>query len=139
MKEVIIIALILSNKLYAQTNSGSVVVHKDARVDSLISKQIQINEETTKDSRRNIPGFRIQVITSNDRNKVFAVKSTVYSQYPELQPYIMYQAPNYKLKLGNFRTQEEAQPYFDKLIKLYPTGVYIIHDIIELKPDGTTN
>ena len=125
----------ITTKLFAQTNSGSVVVHKDARVDSLISKQIQINEETTRDSRRNIPGYRILVITSNDRNKVFNAKVQIYQEYPELQSYIMYQAPNYKLKLGNFKTQDEAQPYIDKLSKLYPTGVYIIHEVIEVKPE----
>jgi hypothetical protein len=118
---------------FAQT--GSVVVHKDPRIDSLISKQIQINDETTKDSRRNVPGFRILVITSSERSKVFSAKAQVYEQFPELQPYMLYQPPNYKLKVGNFRTQEEAQPYFDKLSKLYPTGVYITHDVIEVKPD----
>ena len=136
MKKIsVFICLLITTKLFAQTNSGSVVVHKDARVDSLVSKQIQINEETTKDSRRNIPGYRILVITSNDRNKVFNAKVQIYQQYPELPSYIMYQAPNYKLKLGNFKTQDEAQPYFDQLGKIYPTGVYIIHEMIEVKPD----
>jgi hypothetical protein len=140
MKKIsVFICLLITTKLFAQTDSNSVVVHKDPRVDMLINKQIQINEETTRDSRRNIPGFRIQVITSNDRNKVFAAKTKIYQQYPELKPYIMYQPPNYKLKLGNFRTQEEAQPYYDQLIKLYPSGVYIIHEVIEVKPDVNTN
>ncbi len=37
------------------------LIYRDPRVDSLIKKQIQINEVTTRDSRRNIPGYRIQV------------------------------------------------------------------------------
>ena len=127
--------LLIAGTMMAQSDSGTVILQKDARVDLLIKKQIQINEETTRDSRRNIPGFRIQVINSSDRNKVFAVKTKVYQQYPELKPYLMYQPPNYKLKLGNFRTAEEAQPYLDQLTKQFPTGVYIIHDIIEVKPD----
>jgi hypothetical protein len=127
------ILLLLVYRLSAQTNS--VVVHKDPRIDSLISRQIAINDITTKDSRRNFPGFRILVITSTDRNKVFNAKAQVYQQYPELQPYIMYQPPNYKLKVGNFKTQDDAQVYFDKLVKIYPSGVYIIHDVIEVKPE----
>jgi len=134
MKRILVLFLFfLANKLIGQ--SHSVLVHKDVRIDSLISKQIQINDETTKDSRRNLPGFRILVITSNDRSKVFNAKAEVYQDYPELQPYIMYQAPNYKLKVGNFKTQEEAQVYLDKLIKIYTTGIYIVHDVIEVKPD----
>lgn len=136
MKNILIsFFILLAGNLMAQSDTGSVILQKDPRVDLLIKKQIQINEETTRDSRRNIPGFRIQVINSSDRNKVFAVKTKVYQQYPELKPYLMYQPPNYKLKLGNFRTSEEAQPYLDQLTKLFPTGVYIIHDIIEVKPD----
>ncbi|HLK30307.1 MAG TPA: hypothetical protein VKT28_17120 [Puia sp.] len=133
MKFFLIIILFFSNKLFAQ--SDTTVVHKDPRVDLLIKKQIQINDITTRDSRRIAPGFRILVISSNDRSKVFAAKAKIYQQYPELKLYIIYLTPNYKLKVGNFKTQEEAQPYFDKLSRLYPTGIYIIHDAIEVKPD----
>jgi stalled ribosome rescue protein Dom34 len=134
MKNLFFLVLILcADKSLAQTDS--IVVHKDPRVDLLIKKQIQINEVTTRDSRRSMPGFRIQIISSNDRNKVFAAKAKIYQQYPELKPYILYLPPNYKLKVGNFKTQEEAQPYLDRLQKLYPTGIYIIHDVIEVKPE----
>ena len=135
MKRFLIMLILASGRVYAQTDTASVVVEKDPRIDLLIKKQVQINEETTRDSRRNIPGYRIQVINSSDRNKVFAVKTTVYQKYPDLKPYLVYQAPNYKLKVGNFRTAEEAEPYVQQLTKLFPTGVYVIHDIIEVKPD----
>lgn len=135
MKSLFIVLLLAAGSAHAQTDSGSIVVEKDPRVDLLIKKQAQINEETTRDSRRNIPGYRIQVINSSDRNKVFSVKTTIYQKYPDLKPYLIYQAPNYKLKLGNFKTAEEAEPYLQQLTKLFPTGVYVIHDIIEVKPD----
>ena len=127
--------LLCSGKLFAQVDTASVVVHKDPRIDLLIKKQIQINEETTRDSRRNIPGYRIQVINSSDRNKVFAIKARIYQEYPELKPYIIYKPPNYKLKVGNFKTADEAETYRIQLSKLFPTGVYVIRDVIEVKPD----
>jgi hypothetical protein len=37
--------------------------------------------------------------------------------------------------LGNFKTPEEAEPYLDQLTKLFPSGVYLIHEIIEVKLD----
>jgi hypothetical protein len=116
---------------YAQTAE----IIRDPRIDSLIKKQIQINEVTTRDSRRNIPGYRIQVAKSNDRNQVFAIKTKIYQVYPELKPYIIYQPPNYKLNVGNFKTPEEAEPYMQKLTHDFPSGVYLVHDIIEVKPD----
>ena len=120
----------------AQVDSANgVVVHKDPRIDMLVKKQIDINEETTRDTRRTMSGYRIQVINSNDRNKVFALKAKIYQSYPELKPYLMYQPPFYKLKVGNFKTKEEAEEYRKELSREYPTGLYIVRDIIEVKPD----
>ncbi len=133
MKFVLILAFIYNGAAYAQ--DSLVEVHVDPRVDSLMKKQIQINEVTTRDSRRNIPGYRIQVANSTDRNQVFAIKTRIYQMYPELKPYLIYQPPNYKLKVGNFKTPEEADPYLQKLTQNFPSGVYIVHDIIEVKPD----
>ncbi len=135
MKKSLVVILFFAGKLYAQTDSGSVVVQKDPRIDMLVKKQIQINEETTREARSHIPGYRIQIINSSDRNKIFAAKTKIYQQYPELKPYLIYQAPNYKLKVGNFKTSEEAEPYLNQLNKLFPSGVYVIHDIIDVKPD----
>lgn len=129
---VVIAAILMAARLSAQTDSNSIVVHKDPRIDMLVKKQIQINEETTRDSRRNVQGYRIQVITSSDRNKVFAVKTKIYEDFPELKPYLIYQPPNYKLKVGNFKTPEEADPYLKQLSKMFQ-GVYLTHDIIEIK------
>jgi SPOR domain len=131
MKSLLILVLLYNGMAYAQDS----LIYRDARVDSLIKKQIQINEMTTRDSRRNIPGFRIQVASSNDRNEVFTIKTKIYQLYPELKPYLIYQPPNYKLKVGNFKTPEEADPYLQKLIQSFPSGVYLVPDIIETKPD----
>jgi hypothetical protein len=136
MKIALILSILFTGTVYAQDSAvHTASVHKDPRIDSLMNIQIRINEVTTRDSRRNQPGFRIQVANSNDRNKVFAIKTKIYQQYPELKPYLIYQPPNYKLKVGNFKTQEEALPYMDKLTKFFPSGVYLVPDIIEVKPE----
>ena len=126
--------LMVALKVNAQDSAG-VVVHKDPRIDMLVKKQIDINEETTRDTRRTMSGYRLQVINSNDRNKVFAAKARIYQNYPELKPYLMYQPPFYKLKVGNFKTKEEAEEYRKELSREFPAGVYIVRDIIEVKPD----
>jgi len=138
-RNLIILLLLLTTRALAQTDTGSVQVNKDPRIAQLIRKQIQINEETTRDSRRSMAGYRIQVINSTDRNKVFAAKTKIYQQFPDLKPYLMYQAPNYKLKVGNFKTQDEAEEFEKQLSRLFPSGLYIIRDTIEVKPDQNTN
>ena len=121
--------------LHAQSDTPSVVVYKDPRIDLLVKKQIDINEETTRENRRTASGYRILVVNSNDRKKVFAAKAKIYQLYPELKPYLLYQAPFYKLKVGNFRTKQEAEDYITELSRDFPTGLFIVRDIIEVKPE----
>ena len=134
-KFVIILALFISIQASAQTDSNAIVVHKDARIDLLVKKQIEINEITTRDARRFVQGFRILVVSSNDRNKVMTAKSKLYQQFPALQVYLMYQSPYYKLKVGNFKERKDAEDYLPNLQQIFPSGVYIIRDTIEVNPD----
>ena len=124
-------------QLHAQTDTPAVVVHKDPRIDLLVKKQIDINEETTRDNRRTASGYRILVVNSNDRKKVFAAKAKIYQLYPELKPYLLYQAPFYKLKVGNFKTRQEAEDFMTELSRDFPSGLFIVRDIIEVKPERT--
>jgi hypothetical protein len=128
-----VLFLLVSGRIQAQVDTTGVVVTKDPRIDLLVKKQIAINEETTRESREHVPGFRIQVINTPDRNKVYDAKAKVYQQFPDWKPYLLYQAPNYKLRVGDFRTQEEAEAAMQELAKLFPSGLYVIRDIIEIK------
>jgi stalled ribosome rescue protein Dom34 len=132
---IIILSLLPAATMAQQTDTAGIVVYKDARIDQLIHKQMEINEETTRDSRRSMPGFRIQVISSTDRNKVFAAKTKVYQQFPDLKPYVLYQPPYYKLRVGNFKTQTEAEEFEKQLSTLFPSGLYVIRDTIEVTPE----
>ena len=128
-----VLFLFAVGRVSAQVDTTGVVVTKDPRIDLLVKKQIAINEETTRESREHVPGFRIQVINTPDRNKVYDAKAKVYQQFPDWKPYLLYQAPNYKLRVGDFKTQEEAEAAMQELAKLFPSGLYVIRDIIEIK------
>lgn len=116
-------------------SSSSVTVNKDPRIDLLVNKQIEINEVTTRNSRRSAAGYRILVISSNNRNKVIEVKTKMYREFPELKAYMMYQSPFYRLKVGNFRERTEAEEYLSQIQRIYPTGVYVVTDTIEVRPE----
>lgn len=115
--------------------SGLVVVHKDPRLDLLINKQIQINEETSRLARRTMKGYRLLVINTNKREEAIAAKTQVYTYFPELKAYLLYQTPFFKLKAGNFKTRDEAEEYRKRLNIYFPKGVFIMNDIIEVKPE----
>ena len=121
--------------LKVMDTSSSVVIHKDQRVDMLIRKQIEINEETSRDARRIARGFRLLVVNTNKRDEALTAKTKVYTYFPELKPYLIYQSPYYKLKVGNFKERKDAEAYQKKLNDFFPKGVFVINDIIEVKLD----
>ena len=144
MKKIILIVVVvfLVNHSFGQivadttaTDSNSIIVHKDHRLDLLVKKQIQINEETSRDARRNGKGFRLMVISSSNRDEVIAAKTTIYTYFPELKAYLWYQSPYYKLKAGNFKERKDAEEYQKRLKLYFPKGVFIMNDVVELKLD----
>jgi len=120
----------------ADTARQSVVVHKDPRVDLLVAKQAQINEETSRDARRTVKGFRLMIISTNSRDEAIAAKTKVYTYFPELKAYLWHQSPFYKLKAGNFKDRKEAEQYQKKLNEYFPKGVYVMNDMVELSGDS---
>lgn len=115
------------------TPTSSVIVHKDARIGVLESKQSSINTATRKASARTARGYRLLVVNTNKRDEAIAAKTKVYQYYPELNAYLSYQTPYFKLKAGNFQTRAEAETYRKRMAPLFPKGVYIINDTIEIK------
>ncbi len=116
-----------------QADSNSVIVHKDSRLDLLVKKQATINEETSRDSRKTDKGFRLMIISTNNREEAYAAKTKVYTFFPELKAYMWYQSPYFRLKAGNFKDKKDAESYQKKLNRYFPKGVFIMKDIIEVK------
>ena len=121
-----------------QADTNSITIHKDPRIDLLVKKQAQINEETSREARRIGKGYRLLVINTNKRDEAVEAKTKVYTYFPELKSYLIYQSPFYKLKVGNFKERKEAEEYLQRLKKYFPQGVFIMSDTIELKLDKET-
>ena len=142
MKKIVLIFLLFPfTNLSAQdslwkmpVDTSSVIVHKDARLDLLISKQAEINEITSRDARRTMKGYRLMIITTISRDEAIAAKTKIYTFFPEIKAYLWHQSPYYKLKAGNFKDRKEAEDYQKKLNAIFPKGVYIMQDVVELKP-----
>jgi hypothetical protein len=140
----VLLAGSLLHSLWAQDSlfiksidNSRISVQKDPRVDLLIKKQIQVNEETSRQARRQDKGFRLLVISTTLREEALAAKTKVYSSFPELKAYLFHQSPYYRVKAGNFKERKEAEQYQRRLELLFPKGVFIINDIIEVKLKGS--
>ncbi|HEV7622415.1 MAG TPA: SPOR domain-containing protein [Flavisolibacter sp.] len=137
----LITCLLFTRLAFAQdsTGQGTVFVHKDPRIDVLIKKQIEINTHYKKVTTHNMKGFRLMVINTNKRDEAIAAKTKIYTYFPELKAYLVYQSPYFKLKAGNFKTRDEAEKYQKDFQVFFPKGVFIISDVIEIKPEKDGN
>lgn len=140
MKQFLVIFFLLVAKLsFSQDTTAlsgpAVIVHKDPRVDALIKKQAAINSAIKKTTGRTMKGYRLLIINTNSRDEAIAAKTKIYTHFPDQKAYLNYQSPFFKLKAGNYQTREEAKRYQDLLNVLFPKGVFIISDTIEVKAE----
>ena len=134
IKWMILAFLFTSLKIHAQDTS-SVVVHKDPRIDLLIKKESDINLAIKRANARTTKGYRLMVLNTVKRDEAINAKTRIYTYFPELKAYLIYQSPYFKLKAGNFRSRDEAEKYQKELSVYFPKGVFIIGDTIEVKPE----
>jgi SPOR domain len=118
----------------ADTLKNGVVVMKDARINTLLKKQADINKKVIE-SKKPTKGFRIQVLNTTDRNQALSAKSKLLSLYPEHKVYLMYQAPYFKIRFGNFADRNDANNLKKELSRMFPAGVFIIPSEIEIKQE----
>jgi hypothetical protein len=74
-------------------------------------------------------GFRIQIYNGNDRNRANEVKLDFLRKYPGMRAYMTYIQPQYRVKVGDFRSRAEAHALYRELSNIY-TPVIIVPDII---------
>ena len=135
MKYLFVTSLILLATFAFAQDSSSVVVHKDPRLDVLLKKQGEVNAAIKKANARTAKGYRLLVINTNKRDEAIAAKTKVYTAFPELKTYLVYQSPYFRLKVGNFKTREEAVQYQKSLGFYFPKGVFVLSDTIEVTPE----
>ena len=124
---------------FAQTDSANtiaVVVHKDFRLDILARKEAELNLAATKAAARSGMGYRLQVLSTNDRDMAMKIRTQLLQRYPDQKVYMFYQSPYVKLTFGNFTTKQEAEMYKSQISRMLGgASVYTLSQRIEIKPE----
>jgi hypothetical protein len=125
------------NPGYSKDTFSSVIVHRDPRFDEMAAKQAEINKHAYETTTHRIQGFRIQAANTQNRDEANAVKAELLRRFPDEKSYLLYQAPNFRVRIGNFLTQKDAFQLRKMISALYPNkGIYIVRDIIEYTPSA---
>jgi hypothetical protein len=81
-------------------------------------------------TRKNISGFRIQVVISNEFDECQQSRRELQKLFPDQKTYIVHEFPFYKLRLGNFRTRKDAESYLQNLSNKNIKSTQIVPDRI---------
>ncbi len=113
----LLFGLFLTPAAFAQ--QGKVVVIKDPQIDSLISKRLAISRAGSSRNTVTSLGFRVQIFSGLGRDDAYSEQSKFKSLFPGVTSYVSYTQPNYRVRVGDFRTKLEAQKFMNDLKKQY--------------------
>lgn len=125
------IFIVCTQQLVAQ-EKGKVIFIKDPLIDSLIARRLELSRSGLAGNAVTTSGFRVQILSSLDRQAIYTEQSKFKSRYPKINTYISYTQPNYRLRVGDFRTRLEAEKFMDELRKYY-TSMFIFSEMITLR------
>ena len=101
---------------------GEVKVSKDPRIEKLIKFKGAKIPPATGPKR---DGFRVQLFFDQDRKQVDQARSKILQIDGAADTYIEYNAPNYNLLLGNYRTRLEAEKVRSTLLEEFPEAITV--------------
>lgn len=70
----------------------------------------EANEESVSARLQVISGYRIQIFAGREQRPALAVKKEAENRF-KLPVYLAYEAPQYKIRIGDFITREEATEF----------------------------
>lgn len=102
-------------------SNARVIVYQENRIENSITDRSKTVKAVQSGTGQ---GFRIQVFSSNAqrtaKSEAFAIERDLKNAFPEVGIYVSYTAPSWKVRVGDFKTSEEAQDFRSELIVAFP-------------------
>lgn len=116
-------------ELERDTNIVKIVI-TDKKNEVKAPKELEQNISLLKS--KNSPtlkeGYSIQLLFNKDINKVKQAQSEFKLKHPNIYNYLSYKEPNFRLRVGSFRTKMEASKLLNQLKPEYP-GAYEVTEL----------
>lgn len=125
MKNVLLIA---SFAWISAAANAQVTIVKDSRIDDLVRAQGQVVAPATGPE---INGYRLQLTFDTSKGAIDEARSRFAAMFPKVDTYVEFIAPHYFLKVGDFRTQLEAEKVKAATTQQFPT-CFVVKEKINL-------
>lgn len=113
---------------YSFSQKGNVTINKDPRIDNLIQQEGAIAPGAAAPQMQ---GYRLQIFFDSKKELVDQARNRFIASNPKIDTYVTYNAPNYYLKVGDFRTYSEAEKVKSNLDNSFNTS-FIVQEKINL-------
>ncbi len=110
-----------------------VTIHQDSLVGVLLEHRIKGNNEMVE-----IDGYRVQIYSSNRQQTAKAEALQLEKDITDkvsMPVYVLYMTPFWKVRLGNFRTFDEANTFKNQFLAQFPEmqgDTYVVRDKIQI-------
>jgi hypothetical protein len=127
-KYILMMLLLLSWAIYGQQKqNGYLKIEADPKIDNLVQMHIAYNKAFPI-----MPGYRIQIFMESGNealSQAETVKEKFTEKFSDEDAYLIFAAPYYRVRVGDFRTRIEAEKFLQKISKTYPNA-WVIKDEI---------
>lgn len=122
-----------------KVGQGKIYIMQDETIGSHLAQYRQRTDTSNviRLSDTKINGFKVQVFSGNNQNKskreAEQKRSQVIEIFPEHQAQITFEQPNWRLRVGNFVTREEAEELLVRMKEAFPAfgkEMYVVRDVI---------
>jgi hypothetical protein len=73
----------------------------------------------------------VQALSTSNREQAFKMKADLLANFPAEKTYVLFQSPNFKVRIGNFVSRDDADKLRTKLNNFFQKNMYVVEDIIE--------
>lgn len=142
---ILFFSLFLANLVVNAQEAGVVDVSKDTLITILqnFRAENEINPKTTRETVSLAPkvvdkakatrvkrkGFRVQIYSGSNRNEAQSIQGRFKGLYPDMEAYMTYHEPNYRVKVGDFRSRSEANNYM-RILRSQYNNVFVFQEDI---------
>lgn len=106
--------------LFAQTTNG------ETQITELVKKHVAQNQK-----KASMPGYRVQIYFGAKRDQATEIKNDFNQKFPDIAAYLLYQQPNFKVRVGDCKTRLEAIKILDTIKDTYEVA-FIVKDDVKL-------
>jgi hypothetical protein len=121
----------LSDNKIPESNLPEILNNIEVYRDPIVDKMLEWHIENNK-IRNKIDGFRVEIFFSSNidaKEKALKKKMEFLSVYPENTVHIKYVSPNFRVRVGDFRTKNEALKLYKEIKDNYPVAFIVADEI----------